>query len=126
MIQHNTGAVSQLHLDFIQKPTHRCGIISCERGWISYDLIEPKVVSQFSEEANPLTVWEEPNYDPNQQYLEEMRTFLNYVSQGRVRHEFDAWQGIQSLAVVKTALQSAQSMCGASLPNWVINSGRKF
>ena len=118
-IQHISGAVSQIHLDYIQRPIHRCGVISCERGWIRYDLIIPKVVAQFEGDSVPHIVWEESDYDATQQYIEEMRTFLRYVSEGRMQHEFDIRRGIQSLAVVETALLSAKSGYSSNLPAWV-------
>src|SRR6185503_10124832 len=34
MVEHAGGAISQIHLDLIQRPAHRSGMISCERGWI--------------------------------------------------------------------------------------------
>jgi hypothetical protein len=38
-----------------------------------------------------------------------METFLNYVREGRVRHEYDAWRATESLAVVVAALESANT-----------------
>lgn len=123
LIQHTSGAVSQIHLDYIQRPIHRRGVVSCERGWIRYDLVMPKVVVQFEDEPVPRVLWEEPDYDANQPYIEEMRTFLMYVSEGRVRHEFDVWQAAHSLAVVDTAFASARSGHLSDLPAWVLDLG---
>lgn len=109
LAQHSSGAVSQVHLDMVQRPAHRIGTISCERGWISYDLIRGSVVMQSAEQQSPVTVWDEPQYDPNDAYLEEMKTFLNYVREGRVRHEHDAWKGARTLAIVEAAFESAKS-----------------
>ena len=123
MVQHASGAVSQIHLDYIQRPVHRCGVVSCERGWISYDLVMPKVVVQFEDDPLPRLLWEEPDYDSNQPYIDEMRTFLRYVSEGRVRHEFDVWQATRSLAVVEAAFASARSGRLSDLPSWVLDLG---
>jgi len=123
MLQHTSGAVSQIHLDYIQRLPHRCGIISCERGWISYDLFLQKVEVNFEGENGPRIAWEQVDYDTNELYLEEMSTFLRYVSEGRVRHEFDAWQGTRSLAVVDAAFKSAESGCLSHLPDWVLELG---
>ncbi|MBN1877193.1 MAG: Gfo/Idh/MocA family oxidoreductase [Anaerolineae bacterium] len=116
MIQHTSGAVSQIHLDFIQRPAHRMGVISCERGWISYDLIMPKVVAQFDNAAVPQIIWESSSYDGNQPYIEEMRTFLRYVREGRIRHAFDAWKATESLSVVESALAVANTDRLSDLP----------
>jgi predicted dehydrogenase/spore coat polysaccharide biosynthesis protein SpsF (cytidylyltransferase family) len=123
MIQHRSTAVSQIHLDYVQRPSHRCGVISCERGWIRYDLSRPQVVALFEGESDPHVVWQDLDYDANQPYVAEMRTFLAYVSQGRVRHEFDVWHAIADLAIVDAAFESADSGCLARLPDWVLGLG---
>ncbi|MDP3722495.1 MAG: Gfo/Idh/MocA family oxidoreductase [Candidatus Omnitrophota bacterium] len=109
MIQHLSGGVSQIHLDYLQRPAHRTGVVSCERGWIAYDLMEPKVVAQRAGEAAPHVAWERAGYDANDAYLDELRTFLRYVSEGRIRHAFDAHGAAQSLAIVGAAFASARS-----------------
>lgn len=119
MTQHASGAVSQIHLDYIQQPFHRRGVISCERGWISYDLLKPKVTAQLTTESEPSVIWENLKYDTNIPYIEQMRTFLSYVTQGLVRHEFDAWKAVQSLAIVDTAFKAARLGYFMELPNWI-------
>lgn len=101
MISHSSNAVSQIHLDMIQRPAHRRGVISCERGSISYDLMA------------------DPNYNVNDAYVEEMETFLNYVREGKVRHEFDAMRATQSLAIAATALEAARKNTFVEIPAWV-------
>ena len=90
MINHSPGAVSQIHLDLIQRPAHRCGVISFERGWISYDLVAPQVVAQLPGRNSPAIVWQQADYDPNWSYLAEMKSFLACVREGRIQHD-DAW-----------------------------------
>ncbi|MFC2036473.1 cytidylyltransferase domain-containing protein [Chloroflexota bacterium] len=121
MVEHSSTAVSQIHLDFVQRLPHRCGIVSCERGWISYDLVRPKVVVQLEEDPAPRTVWQDPDCDTNQLYMDEMRTFLRYVREGRMRHEFDAWRATHSLAVVDAAFASFRSGRLSDLPAWVLD-----
>ena len=53
MSRHASGAVSQIHLDYLQRPTHRCGTIACTAGWIHYDLINPQVTAQSSADKAP-------------------------------------------------------------------------
>jgi len=109
MLHHSLGSVSQIHLDYLQRPAHRCGVISCERGWISYDLIRGRVIAQMDGEAAPRVAWDDPSYDTNEPYLDELRTFIRYVSEGRIRHAFDARRAAQSLAIVEAAFASARS-----------------
>ena len=121
MINHSIGAISQIHLDLIQRPAHRCGLISFERGWISYDLIAPQVIAQLPGQNSPAVVWQQADYDPNWSYVAEMESFLACVREGRIRHEHDAWQAAQSLAIVDAAFVSAGSGCREEIREWVRN-----
>ena len=111
MCHHVNGATSQIHLDMLQRPAHRIGVISCERGWISYDLIGKTVVMQSHKQATPVEVWNGSDYDISQSYVDEMKSFLDVVREGRIRHENDAWAGARTLAVIEAAFQSAKSHC---------------
>jgi spore coat polysaccharide biosynthesis protein SpsF len=115
MIQHLSGAISQIHLDMIQRPAHRQGTISCEQGWISYDLIAKTVLMQTQDQTESVSVWSDANYDSNQSYLDELQTFLNFVREGRVRHEHDAWRGARSLAIIAAAFRSAADRCFSTI-----------
>ena len=119
MLCHTSGAVSQLHLDYVQRPLQRCGVISCEKGWIRYDLVSNQVMTQSSNETKPKIAWNGSAYDPNQQYMDEMATFIRYTKEGRVRHPYDARQAAKSLAIVETAFVSADSGCMSELPTWI-------
>lgn len=116
MIEHANGGVSQIHVDLIQKPAHRQGVVSCERGWINYDLINRTVDSINS--ASTLTVAED---SAEQSYIEEMKTFLDFARQGKIRHEYDAWGATQSLGVVVSAFSAAASNKVVNLPEWIVN-----
>lgn len=115
MMQHFSGAISQIHLDMIQRPAHRQGTISCERGWISYDLIAKTVLMQTQDQTESVSVWSDANYDFNQSYLDELQTFLNFVREGRIRHEHDAWRGARSLAIIAAAFRSAAERCFSTI-----------
>jgi predicted dehydrogenase len=119
MINHSSNAVSQIHLDMIQRPAHRRGVISCERGWISYNLVTNSVSAQTVAQTDPVTIWTDPGYNVNASYLEEMETFLNCVREGKVRHEHDAMHATQSLAIATSALAAAQTSSFVEIPAWV-------
>jgi len=119
MIQHLSGAISQIHLDMVQRPTHREGVVSCQRGWIRYNLIENIVTAQTAEPNESSVIWQKADYQLNDSYLEEMRTFLDYVRQGRVRHSYDAWKATQSLSIVTSAKIAAESNSIVTIPEWV-------
>ena len=119
MIKHSNEAVSQIHLDMIQRPAHWRGLVSCERGWISYNLLANSVCAQTADQAEPVEIWSDPDYQINDSYLEELNAFLNCVREGRVRHENDAVQATQSLAIAASALMSAQTSSFVEIPAWV-------
>ena len=120
MIQHGNGTVSQLHLDMIQRPAHREGVVSCERGYISYDFVSRRVEATVaeSEMLTPLAIAED---SLQQSYLDEMSTFLQFVREGKVRHEHDAWRATQSLAVVDCARIACEMNTVVALPEWCAN-----
>jgi spore coat polysaccharide biosynthesis protein SpsF (cytidylyltransferase family)/predicted dehydrogenase len=118
-IRHDSGAVSQIHLDLLQRPAQRRGVLSFDRGWVDYDLManEVRALSNGSEAIE--TLWSAPGFDSNEPYLEEMSAFLNYVREGRVRHEHDAWHAAQSLATVVAGLTSAESQRAEEVSMWL-------
>ena len=109
MIRHSSMAVSQIHLDFIQKPLHRSGRISFERGWASYDFNLNKAYGQDSSMEKPRLLWDGQDYDPNQAYLDELAEFIRYVEEGRIRHEHDAASSIGSMQVLDSLFESVSS-----------------
>ncbi len=119
MVKHSSNAVSQIHLDMIQRPAHRRGVISCERGWISYNLLTNTVVGQTLGQHSVKVIADDALYDVNDSYVEEMETFLNCVREGKVRHEHDAFRATQSLAIATSALAAARTNATVEIPAWV-------
>jgi spore coat polysaccharide biosynthesis protein SpsF len=119
MIAHANGRTSQIHLDLVQRPANRRGIISCERGWVSYDLVGNRVEMRTADAPDSILVWSDPGYDLNQSYLDEMQRFIQYVQEGRIRHEYDARKGSHSVAIAASAFRSVESNCFEAIPDWV-------
>lgn len=115
MIKHKSGAVSQIHLDYLQKPAHRSGLITFEKGWVSYDFSQNKVVGQTQENDSPSVIWSESDYDPNLMYLEQIQQFIDFVEKGRVKHNFNADSSIESLKVVEALFESYETGCGVNI-----------
>ena len=89
MIKHKTGAVSQIHLDYIQQPSHRSGLITFEMGWLSYDFTRIELIGQKkSDDAH--VVWSDKNYDYNKAYIDQMIEFVCFVEEGRLKHKDDS------------------------------------
>ena len=108
MIKHKGGAVSQIHLDYLQQPAHRSGVITFENGWLSYDFNKKELTGQMGE-SDPITIWNESGYDFNQMYIEQMERFIRYVEEGRMKHKFDAQSAIESLKVVEAHFDSSKT-----------------
>jgi len=108
MIKHKTGTVSQIHLDYLQQPSHRNGTISFERGWLSYDFNKIELVGQRGKE-NPSIIWSDLEYDFNQMYIDQMKEFIRYVEEGRMKHKFDVQSSIESLKVIEAHFKSHET-----------------
>ncbi len=105
LIKHKTGAISQIHLDYLQTPAHRSGTISFTQGWMSYDFNRSELVAQLEGEP-PVTIWSDSKYDFNQMYIKQMQEFIRYVEEGRMRHKFDLPSSIEGLKVVEALFVS--------------------
>jgi spore coat polysaccharide biosynthesis protein SpsF len=116
LIHHDNGLVSHVHLDFLQKLYQRRGTVTCENGWIAYDLAAGDVRAQLAGETAARVLWSDARYDANQSYLDELECFIRYVREGRVRHPWDAWRGAESVAVVSAAFESALAFTQHRLP----------
>ena len=109
MIRHKSGAVSQIHLDYIQRPSHRSGLLTFERGWVSYDFNRMELVGQTETDDAPLLIWNDASYDANEMYVDQMREFVRFTEEGRLRHKYDAASSLDSLRVVEALFESSQS-----------------
>jgi predicted dehydrogenase len=116
MVRHKSGCVSQIHLDYVQQPQHRSGLISFERGWISYDYNQSKVIAQGPDDNMPYTIWSDDTYDANEMYIEEIKTFIQYVEENRVIHCFDSESAIESLKLVDALFMSSANKNVVKVP----------
>ena len=91
-----------------KNPSHRSGILTFEKGWISYDFNELKVFAQTPDNKLPILLWSDKNYDSNIMYINQLKCFINFVEEGRIRHSFDIVSGIDSLWTVKSYLDSVK------------------
>jgi len=114
-VRHANGAASQIHLDYLQRRLHRTGTVSCERGWVQYDLARGDVVAWAAGGEGPASstvdgperLWSDPSFDWNLTYVDELAAFLQFVREGRIRHEHDVWHALPAIACVDAAFQSA-------------------
>lgn len=109
MVRHESGCVSQVHLDYIQKPAHRSGLITFERGWMAYDFNESRVVAQGEDDQIPNVIWSDKDYDYNEMYVEQAKKFIDYVEEGRMKHPFDVPDSLDSLRIVEALFEADES-----------------
>ena len=105
MIKHKSGAVSQIHLDFLQRPSHRSGLVTFEKAWISYDFSRMEITVQRINEE-PYELFKNSDYDANNMYIDELKEFICMVEEGRTRHKYDALSSLESLKVVEALFKS--------------------
>lgn len=115
MIKHVTGAVSQIHMDYLQKPAHRSGLVTFENGWLSYDFNNMTLIGQGPENDKPVIIWEDSEYNYNLMYLEQMKMFLSYVEEGRMKHNFDAISSLESIKMVEAMFESDRLASGINI-----------
>lgn len=73
------GAVTSIHLDFLQRKAHRqCSFVGSE-GRIDWDLIQNQLT--LTTEAGVAVIYSEPEWDKNQMYLAMIEDFLQMVEQ---------------------------------------------
>lgn len=109
MIHHEKNTVSQIHLDYIQRPMSRLGSIYFEQGWLRYDLLKPQLTVQSGKSQRPEMLLEDENYDIDAMYQDELRLFLRYVGEGRMRHDFDLAHAGYDLNIAQAAFESAKT-----------------
>jgi predicted dehydrogenase len=108
MVKHKTGAVSQIHLDYLQRPSHRSGVVTFERGWASYDFTRLELVGQI-EGGDIHKIWSNADHDYNEAYQDQLEKFVRFVKEGRLKHRYDASSAIESIKVVEALFQSNSS-----------------
>jgi len=108
MIKHKAGAVSQIHLDYIQRPSHRSGLVTFEMGWLSYDFTKSELIGQ-KKGGEIHIIWSDQNYDYNKVYINQMMEFVRFVEEGRLKHKYDAKSSVESLTVVESLFESSSS-----------------
>ena len=108
MIKHNTGAVSQIHLDYLQQPSHRSGLITFEKGWVSYDFRKMEVIGQIMG-GDIFKIWSNLDHDFNEAYEDQLDKFMCFVEEGRLKHRYDASSAIESIRVVEALFESNSS-----------------
>ncbi|MBN1431627.1 MAG: Gfo/Idh/MocA family oxidoreductase, partial [Methanomicrobiaceae archaeon] len=106
LLKFKSGAVGEIHLDYLQRAYGRSCQIIGEKGTILWDF-NTKKVSLYSVEKREWQYFDEPEgYDVNQMYIEEMKYFIRCIA-GKEKSFNDINEGIRILNIVIAAKESA-------------------
>jgi len=103
-----SGAIGEVHLDYIQRIYGRSCHIIGEEGTILWDFND-KQVKVYSARTKEWQLFpEELDYDTNQMYIEEMRHFIQCI-EGKARPMQDINAGKRILEIALAAKESAKT-----------------
>jgi predicted dehydrogenase len=107
LFRHASGAISEVHFDYVQRSYERgCQIVG-ELGSLFWDFNKPEV-RWFDSEAERWASFALPEWDVNQMYVDEMRHFLDCV-QNRRRTMLEVGEAIEIMEVAFAAKDSART-----------------
>jgi predicted dehydrogenase len=82
LLAHDSGTLSSVHLNFVQRDYRRCCHIIGSEGTLYWNFTERRV-TVFDSEGNLARTYEEPaGWDVNTMYMDELTHFLSAVSCG--------------------------------------------
>ncbi|GFK94861.1 scyllo-inositol 2-dehydrogenase (NAD(+)) [Fundidesulfovibrio magnetotacticus] len=82
LLAHSCGALSSVHLSFIERDYHRACRVACEEGTISWDFGQPRVLLHGPDGRLARELPLDPAWSVNDMYLDEMRHFLGCLETG--------------------------------------------
>lgn len=112
LLRFESGAVGEIHLDYIQRAYSRTCQIIGEEGTIHWDYVAGQTrcysahTKRWSIFGNP------PGWEPNQMYLDEMKHYLRCLTREE-RPTADVFEAARVLQVALAAKESAQR------PRWI-------
>jgi predicted dehydrogenase len=123
LLRFESGAVGEVHLDYIQRAYRRTCQIIGEDGTLHWDYTAGEV-RWFSAQTKQWKVYGNPiGWNPNQMYLDEMRHFLRCVT-GEEEPTLDVYDAAQVLRIALAAKESARQQRWIELRSqtWNTNS----
>jgi len=108
-----SGAIAEVHMDYLQRAYSRSCQIIGEEGTILWDFND-KQVKLYSAQTKEWQVFpEEPNYDTNQMYIEEMKHFVRCLE--------DKDKPMQEIVAAKKTLEIALAAKKSNETGKVVN-----
>lgn len=114
LLQFRSGAIAEVHLDYIQRFYGRSCQIIGEEGTILWDFNERRVKSCSSGSRTWQVFPDRPDYDINEMYEDEMKHFVQCV-EGKAKPIQDINSGKEVLEIALAAKQSAKTGKAVSL-----------
>lgn len=113
LLQQSGGQLVHVHLDFLQRhPTRRFKAIGAI-GTIEWDLMANKVLL-FHADGSTETVYEDPNYDRNQMYIDQMIAFIGSIK-GEADFESTLDSSMQVMRLVESIRMSSDQSAWAEV-----------
>lgn len=101
LLQHDSGVIGSIHLNFIERDYRRSGVFIGTQGTLEWDFHQFEVKQYRSSQDELIKHPLAPQWQLNDMYTDEMRHFLDCVAQGRPTQN-SIWQ---SLPALKLALE---------------------
>ncbi len=115
VLQFDSGAVGNIHLDMLDRSaTRRCRIVGTE-GTLTWDLDGHRVRCYSAETRQWADVFAVKDFDCNEMYLNQLRHFLDCVA-GRATPAVTGEDGLRTLQLVEAARRSSRQRRTTPLP----------
>jgi predicted dehydrogenase len=114
LLRFSSGAIAEVHLDYVQRSYSRSCQIIGEEGTILWNFNERQVKLYSAEASRWQTFSQKPDYDINQIYIEEMKHFLQCI-EGKNKP-------VQDINSAKRVLEIALAAKEAAKTGKVVNS----
>jgi predicted dehydrogenase len=101
-----SGAIGEVHLDYIQRAYSRTCHVIGEEGTIHWDYTQGQVRLYSAHDRKWRVFPNPPDWEPNQMYIDEMKHFFACMA-NRTKPLFDAFEAARVLEIALAAKQSA-------------------
>jgi len=108
LLRFANGAIGELHLDYIQRVYSRSCHIIGEEGTILWDFNKRQVKLYSAKTGRWQTFPQNPGYDINEMYIEEMKHFLNCL-EGKTKPMLDINSAKRVLEIALAAKEAAKT-----------------
>ena len=107
LLRFRSGVIAEVHLDYVQRAYGRSCQVIAQEGTLSWDFQDNTVRMFRSTTKQWEVLWQDPQFDFNQTYVDEIQHFLSCVST-RSKPAQDVTDGVLALRIALAAKRSAQ------------------